>query len=256
MSWNLVTFADENFYKRQDFLNMFAKQKCKMNTHPYTWEEIQKTDFYEENKGIFEEAVGKGYFLWKPYILLDTMNKLDDGDIIMYCDTNDMFHPQLPQAVEQLMGDDECLLLLGGFPNRDWTKRDCFVYMDCDNEDYWDVTQLEAGVCFWKVCDKSKQALQEWLEYCTDRRILTDDDNVSGKENFETFQEHRRDQSILTNLAVKHELSVVGPEIRGYLECNVDYWYERNAETGYTLGRPIDQFLTDMKVHMEDVINA
>jgi len=256
MSWNLVTFADENFYKRQDFLNMFAKQKCKMNTHPYTWEEIQKTDFYEENKGIFEEAVGKGYFLWKPYILLDAMNKLDDGDIIMYCDTNDMFHPQLPQAVEQLMGGDECLLLLGGFPNKDWTKRDCFVYMDCDSEDYWDVTQLEAGVCFWKVCDKSKQVLEEWLKYCTDRRILTDDDNVSGEEDFPTFQHHRRDQSILTNLAVKHELSVVGPEIRGYLECNVDYWYERNAATGYTLGRPIDKFLTDMKVHMEDLIDA
>jgi hypothetical protein len=247
MSWNLVTFADENFYDRQNLLGGYAKQRCKMNIHPYTWEDIQKTDFYKENEGIFEESIGKGYFIWKPYIILETMNKLDDGDIIMYCDTNDMFHPQLLEAVQVMMGDDECLLMLGGFPNKNWTKRDCFVYMNCDTEDYWDVTQLEAGVCFWEVCDKSKQVVKEWLEYCTDRRILTDDPNVSGEENFKGFQEHRRDQSILTNLAVKHELSVVGSEIRQYIECNYDYWYERNSKNGFTLNRPIDLLLKQME---------
>jgi len=256
MSWNLVTFADKNFYDRQNLLGGYAKQRCKMNLHPYTWNDIQKTDFYKDNEEIFRESIGKGYFLWKPYIILETMNKLDDGDVIMYCDTNDMFHPQLLEAVEMMMGDDNCLLLLGGFLNKDWTKRDCFVYMDCDNEDYWNVTQLEAGVCFWKVCDKSKQVVKEWLEYCTDRRILTDDPNVSGEENFVGFQEHRRDQSILTNLAVKHELSVVGQEIRGYIECNYDYWYERNRENGFTLNRPIDLFLKQMEKELTEVASA
>ena len=46
------------------------------------------------------------------------------------------------------------------------------------------------------------------LEYACDRRIISDDDNVGGKDNFPSFQEHRWDQSILTNLAIKHGLSV------------------------------------------------
>jgi hypothetical protein len=84
------------------------------------------------------------------------------------------------------------------------------------------------------------------LKYCTDRRIISDDPNVSEKDNFPSFKEHRRDQSILTNLAVKHGLSVVGSEIRDFIECNCDYWYERNSKNGFTLGRPIDKLLLEL----------
>ena len=51
------------------------------------------------------------------------------------------------------------LLLMGGFENGQWTKRDCFVYMDCDSVDYWSVKQLETGVCIWKVSDESKKTV-------------------------------------------------------------------------------------------------
>ena len=63
--------------------------------------------------------------------------------------------------------------------------------------------------------------------FCTDRRILTDDENVSGKDNFDGFRGHFHDQAVLTNLKlVKHGLSAVPQQdqIRNYLECNVDYW--------------------------------
>ena len=33
-----------------------------------------------------------------------------------------------------------------------------------------------------------------------DRRILTDDENVSGKDNFDGFRGHFHDQAVLTNL--------------------------------------------------------
>ena len=67
------------------------------------------------------------------------MDKLDDGELIIYSDVGDMFHPELFPYVEDLMGpDDPCLLLIGGFPQKLLTKRDCFVYMDCDEEDYWE----------------------------------------------------------------------------------------------------------------------
>ena len=88
-----------------------------------------------------------GYWLWKPYIIANLMDKLDDGELIIYSDVGDMFHPELFPYVEDLMGpDDPCLLLIGGFPQKLLTKRDCFVYMDCDEEDYWECTQLEGGI--------------------------------------------------------------------------------------------------------------
>lgn len=245
MGWNLVTFGDDAFKSKQDYLNAYAESN-NIKTHSYSYDWLKEQSFFADNKELFESSVGKGFFSWKPFILLDAMNKLDDGEIIFYSDVNDLFHPGLIQYVNHLIEDDCCLLVMGGASNKDWTKRDCFVFMDCDEEDYWNSTQLEAGVCFWGVCEKSKQLLSEWLKYCTDRRIISDDPNVSGKDNFPSFKEHRRDQSILTNLAVKHGLSVVGSEIRDFIECNCDYWYERNSKNGFTLGRPIDKLLLEL----------
>lgn len=246
MNWNLVTFADKKFTDKQEFVNTYGKNNG-LTPLPYSFDWLKTTDFYSDNIELFNESVGVGYFCWKPYIILDAMNKLNDGDMIFYCDTNDLFHPDLFNCVEKLLGEDDCLLVLGGFPNKDWTKRDCFVFMDCDEQDYWNSIQIEAGISFWKVSDESKKVVQEWLKYCIDRRIISDDDNVSGKDNFPTFQNHRWDQSVLTNIALKYGLSVVGSEIRDYIECNCDYWFERNKKTGFTLGRPIDKILQSLK---------
>ena len=57
------------------------------------------------------------------------MDKLDDGELIIYSDVGDMFHPELFPYVEDLMGpDDPCLLLIGGFPQKLLTKRTGCLY--------------------------------------------------------------------------------------------------------------------------------
>lgn len=246
MNWNLVTFSDEKFKSKQEFLNTYSKN-IGLKTFSYTYDWLKEQSFYQDSKDVFENSVGKGFFSWKPYILLDAMSKFSEGDIVFYCDTNDIFHKDLIPFVENLINDDFCLFVLGGSSNKDWTKRDCFVFMDCDEEDYWNCTQLEAGISFWKVCNKSVEIISEWLEYCKDRRIVSDDENVCGKENFPSFKEHRRDQSIITNLAVKHGLSVADTQIRNFIECNCDYWYERNSSNNFSLGRPVDKLLLELK---------
>ena len=56
----------------------------------------------------------------------------------------DIFHPEIFQMVDSIMDDeDPCLLPIGNSIQGEWTKRDTFVYMDCDEEDYWTSNQLE-----------------------------------------------------------------------------------------------------------------
>lgn len=251
MKWTLVTFSDENFLLKRKFLSEHATN-CGMENISYTKDWIKGTDFYKKNLDIFNDEVGFGYFIWKPFIIRDAMDKMSDGDILFYCDCGDIFHPGIVKLVENIIEDDCCLLPLGGFINKNWSKRDCFVYMNCDDESYWESLQLEAGIGFWKVCDQSKKIVDEWIEYSQDRRIISDDKNVCEKENFPEFNEHRRDQSILTNIAIKYGLSVIGSEIRDYIECNYEYWYERNSKEGFNLKRPIDKLLVELR----DKINA
>lgn len=239
MKWKLVTFADEKYREQQIFINSVAKTMG-MATLPFTEKDLEGTNLYSS------DVAGAGYWIWKPYVILEALNQSNEDDIIMYCDCGDAFHPELKQYVEKHI-DDTCLLVLGGAKNSEWTKRDCFVYMNCDEKDYWDCPQLESGISFWRVSETSKKIVSEWLEYCKDIRISGNSENVSGENNLPGFKEHRNDQSVLTNIACRDGLLVDSGGIRNYIECNYDYWIERNEKYGFTLGRPIDSFLLKLK---------
>ena len=108
MTWNLVTYADEKFEDKQEYLNSIA-EKCGFNTIPFTREGIESSLFYKENKEILDNPVGNGYWAWKPYIILNAMNRLNDGDIVLYGDCGDMFHPNINKYVDDLLDeDDQC----------------------------------------------------------------------------------------------------------------------------------------------------
>lgn len=245
MNWHLVTYADETLgslgVEQQQFLH---KIHSNIIPHSYNREWLESTEFYSQNKEILDDKKTGGFWAWKPFIILDAIKKVDEGDFIIYCDRKDMFSNGIFNYVTNILGDDEfCLLLLGNDKNRTYTKRDTFILMNCDEEDYWNSTQLEAGFSIWKSCQKSIQILEEYLKYCLDYRIVSGDPSELGEE-FSDFIEHRYDQSILTNIAIREGLPVGGNEFRNYIECDYPFWYERGSR-GY--GREIDSFLMSIK---------
>jgi hypothetical protein len=156
-----------------------------------------------------------------------------------------MVSPGIKSFVEGTLSEDEfCLLLFGGNKNKDYTKRDCFILMGCDEADYWNSNQLEAGVQVWKKTEQSANIVTDWMKYCLDPRIIKDDPSTLGEE-MSSFNAHRNDQSILTNIAIREGLSVSNQEFRNFIECDYDYWYERYPASGY--GREIDSFLVSVK---------
>ncbi len=253
MTWNLLTVSfGENKYRRgQSFLHKLCS-KIGLNHFAVGEDSLFNSDLYKKNKKWFTKKNNYGHFAWKPYFILRSMEKLEEGDMLMALDTMDIFHPDLFKLVDSIMDkDDPCLLPIGNSIQGEYTKRDCFHYMDCDEDDYHESNQLEAGFTFWRVCDKSKQVCEEWLKWCLDERTNGDVTTFSGKEELDGFQEVRHDQSILTNLALRDGLPVVGPEIRNLVECNADYWYERYKKGGVPIYRPIDKFLQDIEDNVD-----
>lgn len=245
MNWHLVTYSDDNFKEYKDFLNQTHKDSFSICSYSREW--LETTEFYSNNKSLLDDVKGAGWWAWKPYVILDAVEKSNPGDFIVYCDCRDMFSPGLKEYVKSTVDDsDICLLLVGNNPNRQYTKRDCFVLMDCDSEDYWNSNQLEAGFMVWKSCEETKRVLKNWLNACLNFDIISDSPSKYAEE-FEDFKEHRSDQSILTNIAITEGLTVGGQEFRNYIECDYPYWYERNEKFGFNLGREIDSFLLTIK---------
>ena len=243
MTWHLVNYADDKFKPQQEFLERVHSDN--FNIISYTRDWLVTTDYYKDNQTLLDEEHGGGWWAWKPFVILDAMSKVEEGDYVIYCDAGDMVSPGIKSFVENTLNEDEfCLLLLGNNKNKDYTKRDCFVLMGCDEADYWNSNQLEAGVQVWKKTEQSVNIISDWMKYCIDPRIIKDDPSTLGEE-MSSFNAHRNDQSILTNIAIREGLSVSNQEFRYFIECDYDYWYERFPSSNY--GRDIDRFLVSVK---------
>lgn len=202
----LVTFADENFKLYQNELENKAMRCNFHGVYSYTKEWLNTTDFYEQNKNILDQKRGCGYYLWKPYIILETLKKINYGDIVFYLDCGDFFEENIIDFIIQNSSND--YVFCPGHPeNRSWCKKDCFVLMDCDSEKYWNGSQIEAGIVLFKKTKKTMDLVNEWLTYCLDENILTDIPDKHDRNGL-PFKDHRHDQSVLSNLVIKYGLPV------------------------------------------------
>lgn len=219
---NLLTYSDNNYFELQKtlaenailsgvFNNVISKKR----------EDLIKTNFYKHNQEILDMPRGAGYWLWKPYFILDELNKMRMNDVLMYVDCGDQLHElnELRHFLKEKTENHDIILTKGAFKNSDWTKRDCFVLMGCDNQAYYDEIQMEAGILVFKNTSSSREIVSKWLTYCCMKAVVTDELNVSGKENIEGFKDHRHDQSVLTNLSIMHNL-YSSHEMRKFVTCN------------------------------------
>jgi hypothetical protein len=178
--------------------------------------------FIDTVKNILTIKRGLGLCVWKPYIILKLMEQISLNDYIVYMDSADLVHPMIYQHIERSILDKHMILVPSPNYNlqKHFTKRDCFVMMDCDHEEYWNALQIEAGLIIAKKTETTIKILQEWLHFCKNENIITDIPNICGLENLPGFVTHRHDQSIMSNLAVKHNL-LIEPAFLQFIRHNV-----------------------------------
>lgn len=201
---NLSNYLYESSRTR---LNESAKRFGIIEINSYDFEDIKKTQFYFDNKEILDQPRGIGYWLWKPYIVLETMKKLSDGDIVIYSDSG-IEITENPEPLLHICKNLQPVVLFanGNLVNFTWTKRDCFILMDCDKEKFWYSPQCDAAFSLFRKSDTSIRFLNDWLQYSADKRIITDIPNTCGKKNLIGYYEHRWDQSVLSLLAMKYNI--------------------------------------------------
>ena len=167
-------------------------------------------DFINKNVHILNQKRGAGFWLWKPYIILKTLNKLNDNDLLFYSDAGIDFVKKIDPLIP-ILDNSKNGIVLFNLPdfctNKRWTKRDCFVYMTLDYEPYLSSTQVYASYIIMRKNEFVTSFINEWLKYAQDYRIITDNANECGLNNYPEFEDHRHDQSILSLLNKKYNIT-------------------------------------------------
>lgn len=150
---------------------------------------------------------GFGWFIWKPYIMLDALSRLEDeDDVVLFTDADTFPISRLSRVFEIARADGVMLFAAENCDHRRWCKRDCFVVMGQDRSPYTDPGTQHAVARFYAFRRGDRQARQflaEWLTYCCNPLANTFDVSVLAPE-YPGFQEHRCEQAILTNLAHRY----------------------------------------------------
>lgn len=206
----ILTNLSNKLYEESRFrLNDSALKYGVDEIFSFDFEDLKKYSFYEHHKKILDEPKGIGYWLWKPFIILEAMKKISTGDIVVYADCGIEIIDDIAPLI-LLCKEDHPVLLFANehLINKFWTKRDCFRIMGCDEKKCWNGLQSDASFSLFRKSPESEGFLNEWLQYCCDERVLTSKPNVCGKMNFLGFKEHRWDQSVLSLLAIKHNIEL------------------------------------------------
>ena len=206
----VLTNLSNKLYESSRFqLNDSAKKHGVSHINSYDFEELKSTSFYKNNQHILDQPRGIGYWCWKPYIILEAMKSLSDGDVVIYSDCGIEIIENLDPLIS-ICHDKHPVLLFGNsnFKNSAWTKRDCFVIMNCDTPKYSKGLQCDAAFGLFRKSTIATTFLEEWLRYCCDERVVGDLPNTCGKKNYWGYQNHRWDQSVLSLLAIKYSIEL------------------------------------------------
>jgi len=219
-----INYASGGFFNSQNE-GLQSSTRFGFESIGYTDSDIDN-DFKSKYSNILNSKRGGGYWIWKPYIILDMFNKMSDGDYLIYMDSGAKLVKDPSEFMEMI---DERGILAFSMVHKQykWTKGDCFYYINKENKElYKDENQLQGTYIFFRKCDYSVSFVKKWLEYCTMDGLITDEPNKS-MNNFDGFIDHRHDQSIFSLLSYNCGIKSI-PQIDQY--C---------VEHGYDLSRKI-----------------
>jgi len=238
----LVSFADSRMSKS---LTRLSKQAhlLKFFDNTYLLDESNLSNIFKEKfkNNLILGSKGYGYWCWKPEIIIDIMDKIKDGDCLLYvdagCHLNIHGKKRLLEYFNLIKTQDKGIIAfqavkpnkensnlkydgrkLRNLKNYKWIKGDTLDYFKVrNNKAVINAQEIAGGIFLIKKCKKSISIIKEWQKIIHTRfDLITDAPSVSP--NLKGFIENRHDQAIWTLLCLKHNLKILS---------SYEFWYPK-----------------------------
>ena len=177
-------------------------------------------EFINQHSEIFKHEKGGGYWLWKPFIILKTLQTIEENSYLFYSDTKYHFVEPFEDLVQ--FDQDAGIVIWKNKPN----EYSYFMKVYCKDNVLQNYPEMKekfmcwAGAMILKNTSKTRMIIKEWLEMCCNVEYITDSPCLS---NGPDFVDHRHDQALLS--IVLHNHNIVLQEFpKRYLQNNNFPW--------------------------------
>ena len=191
--------------------------------------------FWREHRPYIKNPandLGFGNYLWKPFIIHKQLNRIPEGDTLLYLDAGCHLNFKTESAIKRFNeylemasshGSVVTQLMSGSFGisdlrERSWTSPQLIEELRVSKEQQ-ESNQIQAGVLFLQNNETNRALTEEWLRYSISDgyRFLERDDWIDADGNACTS---RFDQSIFSCLAKKYCLNTIPDETYFYPNWN------------------------------------
>ncbi|MBS0185963.1 MAG: hypothetical protein JSS34_06460 [Proteobacteria bacterium] len=200
----LVSFADgpQVFYKNQFSLTASAADKGFDIIYNYRRGHFDP-DFYRRNKHILTQPRGSGYWLWKPYFILKTMEASPENALIFYVDSGIILKKSLTPLLKKFENPDCTMILMGHgkpVPLRQHLKKEAYAaFKEELTPEILGHQNIWAFFVAVRNTPENRAFIKKWLNVCENADALTDmpfDKTIQAPG----FSGHGHDQSLLSVL--------------------------------------------------------
>ena len=173
----------------------------------YTIKDIDSL-FLTKNKKILTQKRGAGYWLWKPYLIFQTLKNVKEGDVVFYADSGSEFIKPMKPIFELIKENDVVgFKLSGNHKEKQYTRKAVIERVWANSDDVADTNQDMAsfiGVKKTSNTESKDGVIGRWLDLCQDPELIMDQPRSS--DEFEGFIDHRHDQSLWSLISKFHNV--------------------------------------------------
>jgi uncharacterized protein YndB with AHSA1/START domain len=240
----LASYADASFRTSQQRLTASASSAGIACVEAWDRARLEGTSFYRLQRAILDQRRGGGYWLWKPFIIKETLRSMAEGDLLVYADAGIEIVADL-SPLFALAAHQDILLFVAHYddagapgPNTcgKWTKRDCFLFMDCDEPRFHQAPMVDASFLILKNGGRARAFVREWLLLCCQEQLLTDTPSVCGVPALAEQLGHQHDQSLLSLLAHREGLELFRHPSQWGNHAKAEAWRQPGEWTRHPYG--------------------
>lgn len=215
MKKHLICYGNDNFATQKEFFRESAVASSFFDEITVFGPENIDDEFANQVGETLKQSRGGGYWLWKPYFVKKVLDRIEDDDILIYCDSGCMINAnggkRFNEYIDMLVSSETGTIDFE-LPHKEYeyTKKEVFDYFNSSDE-VINSNQIMATVVLLRKCDHTSMLVNEWYKTACDNPFLFTDELIIRPQH-KNFVANRYDQSVFSLIRKQRGANIIPDE--------------------------------------------